>query len=257
MKSARAPLIVVAVLASSTAAWPQMPPGPTALGGPDSFGLGDQILHVPAAAFQSNPNTGVTSEYEFGADGYLRNTIDDYVLGYFAPLVLPPGAQIWAICTYFYAPDGNSFVTTSLQVVKLADATTAPEKFNVYGPFHLDFHNGYNVACSNSSYTYRNTGDQDHDGATEQVVHQLHVAIQDDGALGGVRVFWRHQVGNPVTNALFSDVPSNDPDFEFVQAFGLSGITSGCAGGRYCPSAPLTRRQLAVFLSRALGLHWN
>ena len=35
-----------------------------------------------------------------------------------------------------------------------------------------------------------------------------------------------------------------------------SGITAGCGGGNYCPDAPLTRGQMAVFLSRALGLHW-
>jgi hypothetical protein len=35
-----------------------------------------------------------------------------------------------------------------------------------------------------------------------------------------------------------------------------SGITAGCGGGNYCPDAPLTRGQMAVFLSKGLGLHF-
>jgi hypothetical protein len=35
-----------------------------------------------------------------------------------------------------------------------------------------------------------------------------------------------------------------------------SGITAGCAGGLHCPGSPVTRDQMAVFLAKALGLHW-
>ena len=43
---------------------------------------------------------------------------------------------------------------------------------------------------------------------------------------------------------------------EFVEALVASGITAGCGNGNFCPDAPLTRGQMAVFLSKALGLHW-
>jgi hypothetical protein len=33
-------------------------------------------------------------------------------------------------------------------------------------------------------------------------------------------------------------------------------FTAGCGGGNYCPDAPLTRGQMAAFLSKALGLHF-
>jgi hypothetical protein len=33
-------------------------------------------------------------------------------------------------------------------------------------------------------------------------------------------------------------------------------VTGGCGNGNYCPDAPLTRGQMAVFLAKALGLHW-
>jgi hypothetical protein len=51
-------------------------------------------------------------------------------------------------------------------------------------------------------------------------------------------------------------VPTNHPFFQFVEALAASGITAGCGNGNFCPDAPLTRGQIAVFLSKALGLHW-
>jgi hypothetical protein len=51
-------------------------------------------------------------------------------------------------------------------------------------------------------------------------------------------------------------VPTTHPQFRFVEALTFAGITSGCGGGLFCPDAPLTRGQMAVFLSVALGLHW-
>lgn len=56
--------------------------------------------------------------------------------------------------------------------------------------------------------------------------------------------------------ASFGDVPTGHPFFQFVEALADSGITAGCGSGNYCPDLPLTRGQMAVFLSKALGLHW-
>ena len=55
------------------------------------------------------------------------------------------------------------------------------------------------------------------------------------------------------TTAYFTDVPSTDPNFSFIQKFRELGITLGCsaAGTQFCPSSPLTREQLAVFIVRA------
>jgi hypothetical protein len=43
----------------------------------------------------------------------------------------------------------------------------------------------------------------------------------------------------------------------FVEALGASGITGGCGGGNFCPNNPVTRGQMAVFLSKALGLQFQ
>lgn len=55
----------------------------------------------------------------------------------------------------------------------------------------------------------------------------------------------------------FSDVPSNHIFFEFIELLAASGITGGCGGGKYCPDAPLTRGQMAVFLVTAMGMRFG
>src|SRR5262245_48541848 len=49
----------------------------------------------------------------------------------------------------------------------------------------------------------------------------------------------------------FLDVPQSSPFHAPVETIIRDGITSGCGGGNYCPSSPVTRAQMAVFLLRA------
>ena len=39
-----------------------------------------------------------------------------------------------------------------------------------------------------------------------------------------------------------------------IEALAAEGITGGCGAGNYCPSDPVTRGQMAVFLVRAFEL---
>jgi hypothetical protein len=55
--------------------------------------------------------------------------------------------------------------------------------------------------------------------------------------------------------ATFLDVPTDNPYFRFVEALAASGITAGCGGGNYCPNNPVTRGQMAVFVSKLVGLN--
>jgi hypothetical protein len=71
-----------------------------------------------------------------------------------------------------------------------------------------------------------------------------------------LRVFYHLQVSPPPITPAFNDVPSNHPFFPFVEALVAAGITAGCGGGNYCPDNPVTRGQMAKFLSTALGLHF-
>jgi hypothetical protein len=74
--------------------------------------------------------------------------------------------------------------------------------------------------------------------------------------LNSVRVGYKLQISPDPATATFGDVPVGHPFHRFVEALYASGITGGCGGGNYCPDAPVTRGQMAVFLAGALGLHW-
>ena len=73
-----------------------------------------------------------------------------------------------------------------------------------------------------------------------------------------VRVFYNLQVSPAPATPTFNDVPVSHPFFQFIEALAAAGITGGCGASPplYCPDNPLTRGQMAVFLSRALGLQF-
>jgi hypothetical protein len=74
-----------------------------------------------------------------------------------------------------------------------------------------------------------------------------------------VLINYHMAVAPPPAGATFNDVPTNHPFFQFIEALKASGITSGCNADPplFCPDAPLTRGQMAVFLAKALGLGWS
>jgi hypothetical protein len=71
-----------------------------------------------------------------------------------------------------------------------------------------------------------------------------------------VEIWWHPTVSPAPAEASFNDVPTGHPFFQFVEALAASGITAGCGGGLFCIDGALTRGQMAVFLAKALGLHW-
>src|SRR5262245_9551809 len=81
-------------------------------------------------------------------------------------------------------------------------------------------------------------------------------ATDSTTSLGAVRVYYKLRVSPGPATATFADVPTSAGIFRFVEALVAAGITGGCGGGNYCPDTPVTRGQMAVFLSSALGLHF-
>jgi len=63
-------------------------------------------------------------------------------------------------------------------------------------------------------------------------------------------------VSPPPATATFADVPPSHPFFQYIEALHAAGISAGCGGGNFCPDQPITRKQEAAFLAKALGLHW-
>jgi Bacterial Ig-like domain (group 3)/FG-GAP-like repeat/Viral BACON domain/S-layer homology domain len=71
----------------------------------------------------------------------------------------------------------------------------------------------------------------------------------------GAQLIGVMQGGSPAS-VPFNDVPSSDPYFDYVSLMSSYGITAGCQASPplYCPSSPVTRAQMAVFVVRGVDL---
>jgi S-layer homology domain len=240
----------------------QAPPG-LDLASAQAYGPGFQAFHVGAIEFVP----------EFYEDGYRYATLgqgNGYLTRppftgdgghFFAPLRLPTGAEIVTLCLYAKDTEpSDEAVRVQLQAVKLVPAGLPDGVVNIGPLVQTGWDNGLGIVCGqfDPPYTFHEEGDIDGDGIYDWVAHRLYATVVDDnqGALGGVKVVWRRLVSPPPAAASFGDVPTGHAFFQFIEALAASGITGGCGGGNYCPDAPLTRGQMAVFLSKALGLHW-
>lgn len=56
------------------------------------------------------------------------------------------------------------------------------------------------------------------------------------------------------TVAPFTDVPCSSPFAPWIAELVRRGIAAGCGNGRYCPDDPVTRGQMAVFLTTTFAL---
>jgi hypothetical protein len=54
----------------------------------------------------------------------------------------------------------------------------------------------------------------------------------------------------PPCSGIFADVPCPSPFADWIEALFHEGITGGCGGDDYCPTDPVRRDQMAVFLIR-------
>ena len=57
----------------------------------------------------------------------------------------------------------------------------------------------------------------------------------------------------PPATGVFADVPTSYWAARWIEQLAADGVTSGCGGGLFCPDAPTSRAEMAVFLLRASG----
>jgi hypothetical protein len=90
--------------------------------------------------------------------------------------------------------------------------------------------------------------------------YTYNVALRSDNTSAtsytAMRVYYQLQVSPEPVTATFSDVPTTHQYFQFIEALADSGITTGYPDGTFRPGSYVTRGQMAVFLAKALGLHW-
>ena len=218
-----------------------------------SYGDQPQTLTVGAAAFQvADPTDGDAGYVD--TDGYI------YASGapvlWEAPLPLPDGAVIQQVCLYLNDPSTGHAETALVMEEELPSGGVAPFSHSVAGVVS-GAGLGYGFFCSNPLYwRVRNNADANGDGIINPTSYRIEVSASVNLGFGGVRIKWQRVVSPPPFTATFGDVPVSDSAFQHIEALTASGITAGCGGGDYCPDATLTRRQMAVFLAKAVGLHW-
>jgi hypothetical protein len=217
-----------------------------------SYGPEDQVLTIGAGAFRNEWFEGANID----AGGYLRGGYGNFNL---APLPLPEGALIERLCLYADDSDPSEYVRSHVVAIKQVPGGEGPA-LKVVGPDVFSTDEGYHRVCEDGSVTLRGRMDVDGDGTLDAVAHYVHLEVpySETSPLGagGVQITWKRQVSASPPTPTFGDVPPSDSGFPHIEALAASGITAGCAGGNFCPNATLTRRQMAVFLSKALGLHW-
>jgi hypothetical protein len=94
------------------------------------------------------------------------------------------------------------------------------------------------------------------DGAWLLTQYHIRANIASDTALAGCWAWWTRQVTPAPASASFTDVPTGSWAFRWIEALKASGITSGCTATTFCPNNNITRAEVAVMLSKALGLSW-
>ena len=214
-------------------------------------------IEIPAAAFESSipltfPITqapGGFARYTPGCGGCLQ-----------APLRLPAGAKIVSLELDAIDADAFDAVFGTLWSCDRWGLNCSPHPAAAAGPGDCAM---AGFVCSGKGFA---------DGPTTQTADLTPDAIVVDNtqssyiltgwadesmaALGGMIIGYVLQVSPAPGSPTFNDVPVSDPAFQYIEALVASGVTAGCGGGNYCPDSPLTRRQMAVFLAKALGLQW-
>lgn len=236
-----------------------------------SFGVNDaQVVTVPFSRFQAwTSMSGAVTFHSVSGPGlggyrYMTAGTPLLVAEVDAGLV-PNGAELEAV--YFYVRDDDAVADRDFEG-RLCRSWVDLDGTNPGGDCPVIIQTtgapGDTVIGAFPDLPIRYDDDADGDAATESVSFFLlaHFGVGDEDVYGPslrirhVRLLFRREISPAPATATFLDVPTGHPFFQFIEALVDPGITAGCGAGNYCPDAPLTRGQMAVFLAKALGLHW-
>jgi hypothetical protein len=221
---------------------------------PDVFGTGFGTTWVDATKFTLPLNSSAPG-LSYDSFHYYNSPGSATPQRYFAPLDdIPNGALLVQVTCLFQDSSATNNVFFSLQ------------------KYQTDFAPAPPVRTSESLVSANSTGTPGVSfinaplGVAETIVRlptpfqavNYHMAadIAGDTSLNGCYVFWLRQISPAPAVATFTDVPTNAQFFREIEALVDSGITAGCTPTQYCPDQPVTRRTMAAFLARALGLHF-
>jgi hypothetical protein len=214
------------------------------------FGAGSNYTSIAAHSFIGrNNNAALPWEYNAGLVGCCENisrvgteTFMD------AEFQLPPRVTIQSI--RYWAHDANAADDIAFFIFESCapTASAGAHVFTIIAQGATSGSGGYQGGLLSGTGIEVNTRDCVYkarvrfDATTSQTFHKF-------------RVEWRRTVSTAPGVATFLDVPTTHFFFRWIEALAASGITAGCGGGNFCPDQAVTRAQMAVFLSVALGLY--
>jgi hypothetical protein len=225
---------------------------------PETYGT-SQPSYVHIDASELDPLTSNNTYLCFN-NCQLRYQTNTTGTGLMAGIHLPDGALITYVELDYYDNSGAGEAQASLGVCGYASDTCTfyGGDFAGCSDAPLALCSG-NAATDGYSYVATNmTGDNIVvDNLLNRYIFSAGTTTTDGlTAISQIIVGYVLQVSPAPPFASFNDVPTSHPFFQYIEALYKSGITGGCGSGNYCPDAPLTRGQMAVFLSKALGLQW-
>jgi hypothetical protein len=218
---------------------------------PDTYGTASRT-YIALSAWNFVPLRSADT-YEWQANPFGIYATSGFLSNYYhAGLQLPAGAIVdhieMNVCDTDATGHFNAFILRTNQTGTFATLASWLVTTDAETP-----------GCVNRSFTLPTPFTVDN----ASYVYTFEVGITDSTTppgislmLLGARVGYKLQISPDPSTATFTDVPVGHPFHRFVEALVAAGITGGCGGGNYCPDAPVTRGQMAVFLSGALGLHW-
>jgi hypothetical protein len=230
--------------------------------GPQTYGTTNtSYIEVPAEAFFP---TESTYNYHSGAEATRYTTSCAGLYCFAAPLRLPSGAKIVYLEIDFVDTDPVNSVLGGLTVCDFRGQNCSSHPSAGAGPADClvpgEICSGNAYAGGPGSQSAVNIGT---DGITVDNYlssYRLYAGTGGDvnTRIAGMIVGYVLQVSPAPGTADFNDVPTSHPFFQFIEALYHAGITGGCqaAPPLYCPDAPLTRGQMAVFLAKGLGLQF-
>jgi hypothetical protein len=200
---------------------------------------------MPAATFTPADSSTTWSGFE----GWVYRTGGDNIFS--ANVDLPTGAKVWNIYATVFDTSATGDIWVWFNVCpadNAAECTVYPQDNSLRSSGSPGFARLY------SSLSVQNI-------TVDNLNKSYYVLVQlADPTLSNsfrsVQVCYVLQISPAPSTPTFTDVPASHLLFQYIEALAASGITTGYDDDTFRPSQYITRGQMAVFLSRALGLHW-
>ena len=232
--------------------------------------FGPNSVWTSIGAPQFMPRSG-TLPPQHGGNGYVYPDGADDLGFYWAQLYLPNGAEVKSMYMPVYDNNDASNITVELWGAQayssafiLGDSTPEQKMFGTASSGTTETPGYINLTVTPTEpLIIREYSDFDNDGLGNTYFYirvettREATAVDSVVRFFGAAVQWTRTISPAPASASFDDVPTNYWAFREIEALSNSGITGGCGGSNFCPDDAVTRAQMAVFLARALGLHWG